>query len=158
MKTRFALLAALSLAAAGGSALAKDNMLLLPVDKALADTQTQAALQGTMVRFGAPATRDWTDANTVTTRSWSRYNDTRAQTVDGRPLYLSDEQACYVAFRYTVADLAAKARAKNGQSVVEVVSYYQNKENNMPDRFECHAGAASAIVTLRGRVAGPGGN
>lgn len=158
MKTRFALAAALSLAAACGSALAKDNMLLLSVDKAMADSATQAGLQGTVVRFGAPADRNWNDSNTVQTRSWARYNDTRAQTVDGRPAYLNDEQACYVAFRYTVADLAAKARAKSGQSVVEVVSYYQNKENNLPDRFECHAGAASAVVTLRGRVAGPGGN
>lgn len=159
MRTRPALVAALALAAACGTALARDP-LILPVDKVLAHPDTQQMLQGTVVRFGAPPAdqRSWNDGNTVQTRSWARPYNTRAQTSNGSPALMNAEETCNLALRYTLRDLAQKARERGGQSVVEIVSYYENRENNLPDRFECHPGAASSVVTLRGRVAGPGGN
>ena len=150
-------LAALALCA---SAQARDVKLLLPVAPVLAQPETQKALGGTLVRFGAPpaASRPVPAVGTlVNARSWARFTASRNQLPDGRIVRLTDEETCMLALRYTLGDLVATARDRGGQSVVDVVSNHENTEMNSATEYQCVAGSNSAIVTLRGRAAGPDG-
>jgi len=149
------ILVAATLAACASCALAADK-LLLPIAPVLAQPETQRALGGTPVQFGARTNAAMTGA-TVRARSWARPYDRNGvggtQLPDGRTVPMTAEQTCNLALRYTLGDLVQEARNRGGKAVVEIVSFTDDVEMNSETSFECVPGRASSTVTLRGRAA-----
>ena len=166
MRRRLALGAAAALLAGAAAGQPRPAVLVLPVAPVLAQPETQRALAGVTVRFGAPPAQSRAPAPPGTelrALSWARPTDNRgyggratALAMDGRPIRLSDAQTCQLALRYTLAELVEEARKRGAQSVVDVVSANNDVEMNSATSFECIPGNASSTVALRGRVGGAG--
>lgn len=65
----------------------------------------------------------------------------------------SDRRTCREAFRKALSELAARARAREGNAVINIVSNYGGKEMNSPTEYECHSGFTRSVVELKGRIA-----
>jgi hypothetical protein len=158
MKKKIVALAAFVLVAAL-PAQAREAKMVLPVGPVLRQAETQSALAGITVRFGAPEGQGRASQGTeVRARSWARPTDMRgfngrsSRLPDGRPGRLSELQTCQLALRYTLVELVQEARKKGAQSVVDIVSINDDVEMNSATEFECIPGMGSSTVTLRGRA------
>jgi hypothetical protein len=63
-----------------------------------------------------------------------------------------DEQACKWVMLTAITDLQARAKAQGATSVQNIESYYKKVVFTSQTEFECHAGAVTAGVALRGQL------
>jgi uncharacterized protein YbjQ (UPF0145 family) len=64
----------------------------------------------------------------------------------------SDKDACEWAFLSAMLSLRDRAVAEGGNAVVNIESYYKKKPFTSATEYECHAGAVTGGVALRGTV------
>jgi hypothetical protein len=64
-----------------------------------------------------------------------------------------DGEACDWALRSVLISFQENAKRNGANAVVDLVSYYKRREFADPAKFECHAGATVAGVTMKGRAA-----
>ncbi len=63
---------------------------------------------------------------------------------------LSDQRACHEAFLWTLVDLEKRALRAGANAVVNIVSFYRQKEMASITEFECHVGNVIVTVWRRG--------
>lgn len=141
MKFRFALL--LLLACAGGSAVARDTEVLLPLQDVTDDSYSRGQLDGS-VRFylegqSTPAVLD-TYGEAVSNRKTNAVNK-------------SDSEACRWVTLSALVALQEEAKGRGANAVIGIVSWYKRRTFADAEKVECHAGAIMAGVTLRGTYA-----
>ncbi|HEX7891825.1 MAG TPA: hypothetical protein VF522_20935 [Ramlibacter sp.] len=153
MRHPCSILAALSLAALAGSAAARNDKLLLPVEPALRSQGTRNLVASDIpLRFGKASAQglDLSGGSAVVHAVADPYGPFNPY---GRTARRGDEQVCVDAFRKALVDLQAKARAAGAVAVVGIVSNYNGVEMDSPVAYECHAGNSRAVVDLKGQFA-----
>jgi uncharacterized protein YbjQ (UPF0145 family) len=65
----------------------------------------------------------------------------------------SDEEACRWVALSALKALQSGAKSRGANAVVDIVSFYQEKEFKSTTNYECHAGAIMAGVALKGTYA-----
>jgi uncharacterized protein YbjQ (UPF0145 family) len=64
----------------------------------------------------------------------------------------TDEVACQWVMLSALIDLQARAKRVGADSIVGIESYYKKVPFSSDKEFECHAGAFTAGVALRGKM------
>lgn len=64
----------------------------------------------------------------------------------------SAENACDWVLRSALIQLQNAAKAKGGNAVTNIVSYYKSNETKSTTTYECHKGTAVAGVALKGNI------
>lgn len=134
-------------------AAAKDELVMVSVDKVLQHWNTPATLNGVAVRFGSPGA-SYAQGTEIRTHNWARpYHYSRLHNT-GFSRRLTNEETCQVALRFTLGNLAQEARRRGAGSVVDIVSLDgpNGKEGGSPTEVQCLATEASATVYLKGRA------
>jgi hypothetical protein len=140
-------------------AFARDTRLVLPIYPVMQQVATRDALgNDVQLRFANPTPADAAQSNTLQgqaliVQSYARPYSKTQRYGDGRPVMRSDEETCREAMRNTLVALVEAARAQGVRVVTQVQSFYEGNALSTPGAYECHAGAFSAEVHLRG-VAG----
>ena len=152
-KTIRILAGALVLAAAAGSAFARNDRLLLPIAPALQYQGPGPALQLAIpLQFGRDGATAGDGQLWVEGRGqavpYAVTSGAQGNTREFRP----DAEVCRDAFRKALAELQYRAQAAGAKAVVGIVSYYRRQEFNNKELYECHAGNSRAVVDLRGRL------
>jgi hypothetical protein len=62
----------------------------------------------------------------------------------------SEETACNSAFLSALADLQKRAKQRDANAIVNIVSYYKRAEMSSTTEYECHEGSGYMAVELRG--------
>ncbi|MDR0700908.1 MAG: hypothetical protein LBF61_00630 [Azoarcus sp.] len=65
----------------------------------------------------------------------------------------SDEAACEWALRSVLISFQDNAKKRGANAIIDLVSFYNQKEYTSPAQFECHAGAILAGVAMKGKAA-----
>ena len=63
-----------------------------------------------------------------------------------------EAEACNRAFVAALAQLQEKAQRADGNAVINIESYFKKSSYRSKDKYECHAGHAKTVVTLKGDV------
>ena len=149
----FRCLSVLALLAAAGSAFARNDQLMLPLEPAL--KQAQGSLrQDVELRFGKESAAG-ADAALGTLEAHGvgdPYGPTNTN-AGGARTKRSDEEACQSALRNALADLQAKAKARGASAVVGIIGNYHGIVYDSTTQYECHAGNTRSVVDLRGQFA-----
>lgn len=122
------------------SALAADQILIMPIAPALQSVDGRAKIDGDVKFFfgkNRPARVAHQYGNFVTN------NKVR---VFGR----STGEACNLVFLNALEDLQKRARSVGANAVVGVASYFRRREVVSDDSYECNLGAVVAGVALKG--------
>ena len=146
-------LLAAALLGAAGSAAARNDQMMLPLDAALKEAQSSlrpdiALRFGNESAAGADAALGTLEAHGV----GDLYGAINTNAGGSRPRR-TDVEVCQDAFRKAVADLQAKARARGATAVVGIVGNYHGIVYSSTSQYECHSGATRAVVDLRGQLA-----
>lgn len=121
---------------------ARDDKLMVSLQKAMATPEYQEQMKGSKVQFHFG-------------KGKGPQGDSLGMTVANRKtnaLNKSDEQACQWVFLSCMTALRAKAEKEGADAVVDIESYYKKESNPNDTAFECHAGTAVAGVALRGTL------
>jgi uncharacterized protein YbjQ (UPF0145 family) len=134
------LIAVLALSAAAADA--RDDKLMISLQKAMSTPAYQEQMKGSKIQFhfgkgGGPQGDSL--GTTVANRKTNALNK-------------SDEEACQWVFVSCMTALRAKAEKEGADAVVDIESYYKKQSNVSDTAFECHAGSAVAGVALRGTL------
>jgi hypothetical protein len=138
---RKALLIALPLVLAAAPH-ARDDKLMISLQKAMAAPEYQEQMKGSKVQFSFA-------------KGKGPQGDSLGMTVANRKtnaLNKTDEQACQWVFLSCMTALRAKAEKEGADAVVDIENYYRKESNPNDTAFECHAGTAVAGVALRGTL------
>lgn len=127
------------LAAAAGSAMASDRMLMLPIADAMAANDMKAKLAGP-VRFYFAGQQTPKVLEKLATDKTSLRTNAFAKT---------DVNACNWVFLSNMLSLQKRAEALGANAVVNITNNFKNVENPSPTEFECHAGGIMAGVALK---------
>ena len=145
------LLALCATLAAVPAAQARNESVLLPVDKAMAATRVHDTLGELPLRFGSASANglELLAPGDVLARGVGSMisDDPRARE------HLDDAQACQRAFEDAVSQIAQEARRAGAAAVVGLVSDFKDAVVDDPRNIDCHAGSVKAYVTLRGKFA-----
>jgi hypothetical protein len=143
-----AMLVATFLLAAGGTAVARNDQVLLPIDGAL------KAGSGIPVRFGS-ATKvsgdrviGMVDAHGVARPSGGTGNSSNGFKSERR----SDAEICQEALRMAVSQLQSGARAMGAAEVVGVMGSHIGSGLDSQTQYECRMGHTRGVVDLRGQA------
>lgn len=119
---------------------ARNEKLILPIERALADDGVEDKPSGSVKFFFGTQ-----NPGNVVAELGSYVANPRSDAM-GR----SDESACNRAFLWTLVALEKRARAIGANAVVKIVSYYNNAATPNVAEFECHVGHVIARVALKG--------
>ena len=142
MKSSAIVLATMAATLMCGIALARDTVLKLPIKGVMESADAKEKL-GTGVKFffGSQTTpKAEKTLGTFTSNKKTNFFDK------------SDEEACAWAFLSAMISLRDRAIAEGGNAVINIQSYYKKNEFTSATDFECHAGAVTGGVALRGTV------
>ena len=78
--------------------------------------------------------------------------DPYTKTSSGHNRPRDDETTCREAMRTALAELVQQARARGGNALVDISSFYDRTELRSNDVYECHAGMTRAVVELKAKV------
>ena len=142
MKPFAIVLAAVAATLMSGIALARDTQLKLPIKDAMENAAAKEKL-GTGVKFFfGPQTAPKAE------KSLGTFTSNKKTNFVGK----SDKEACEWAFLSAMISLRDRAIAEGGNAVINIQSYYKKNEFTSATEYECHAGAVTGGVTLRGTV------
>ena len=142
MKCFAIVLAAMAATLMSGIALARDTQLKLPIKDAMEDAAAKEKL-GTGVKFFfGPQTTPKAE------KSLGTFTSNKKTNFVGK----SDKEACEWAFLSAMISLRDRAIAEGGNAVINIQSYFKKNEFTSATEYECHAGAVTGGVTLRGTV------
>ena len=142
MKCLAIVLAAMAATLMSGIALARDTQLKLPIKDAMEDAAAKEKL-GTGVKFFfGPQTTPKAE------KSLGTFTSNKKTNFVGK----SDKEACEWAFLSAMISLRDRAIAEGGNAVINIQSYFKKNEFTSATEYECHAGAVTGGVTLRGTV------
>lgn len=137
-----------------GTAHARNDKLLLPIEQAMRTNGTRALVSDDVpLRFGKMSANG---AELMGGTSVHGVADPYGQIVNGytnQRRQLPDEVVCLNAFRKALVELQTKARAAGADAVVGIVSNYNGVEMDSPSAYECHIGHTRGVVDLRGQFA-----
>jgi hypothetical protein len=138
---RNAMIAGLVVLGLSSTAQARDTKLVLPIASVLSMPEAQGKiLPDVTFSFGAsPAPAGEARGEVVVNPKTNAANK-------------SDDAACRWVMLTALIDLQDRARKAGANAVVNVESYYKKVVFSSATEFECHAGAFSAGVTLRGQM------
>lgn len=123
-----------------GQAQARDTFYMLPYKDVLALPDAQQKLDPSIrMYFGDQVHPE------IVTRRGGFFTERKTNAVTK-----SDEGACRWVALSALLDLQERARQVGANAIVNIVSYYDKRENADSDRYECHAGNVVAGVTLKG--------
>jgi hypothetical protein len=130
----------LILAGQAPSASARNTILDLPVDAAMASPRASALRDVPVFMEGQdhPATGE----------SLGTFNSNRRTNAFGK----SDEDACIVAFLSAIIALQDRAKALGGTAVIDIKSITQHNDLSSATQYRCAAGGIIANVALTGTV------
>ena len=149
--SRCLLAAALLLAV--GSAAARNDRLLLPIEPAMRMSATRAMLAGDIaLRFGAASAQPG-EVGFVQVHSVADPFAGGNPATGGSRVRRADDAVCLDAFRKALVDLQQRARQQGGTAVVGIVSNYNNVVMDSREVYECHIGHSRGVVDLKGVVA-----
>jgi len=139
---RFRLATALALASCpvGATALARSDLIDIPVKTATAHDESSALLDVAYYMAGRSHPAIAKDLGVY--RSNKRTN----------AFTKSDEHSCSIAFMSAVIALQKRAQRLGGDAVVDIKSITQHKELESSTEFRCVVGNVVANVALSGRV------
>lgn len=132
---------AVLLALASGSAVARDEVLHLPINAAIE----------------SPAAKQYINADVKFFFGRQSYGKEeqgfREDTANHKVYSVSkgDEAACQQAFLEALGALAKKAQSFGANAVVDIRSYYRKETWVSDSEYECHAALAVAGVAMKGR-------
>jgi hypothetical protein len=146
---------ALLLLAASGAAVARNDQLILPIERAMSAEQSAYKISPDVrLKFGKDSAGEADPAQPVLNIEGSAnpflMNDLNN---GGRRTRMSDEAACIDAFRRAVVNLQQQARLHKSSYVVGIVSNYHGKETGSAGTYECRIGHTRSQVDLQGRPA-----
>jgi uncharacterized protein YbjQ (UPF0145 family) len=124
-----------------GVADARDTKHMLPIKDAMAANQAMETLGSDVKFFFGP------DAP-KSTQVLGTFVSNKKTNFVGK----TDKQACEWAFLSAMISLRDRAVAEGGNAVVNIESFYKKKKFTSATEYECHAGAVTGGVTLRGTV------
>lgn len=123
------------------AAQARDTKHMLPLADAMkTDAAKEQLTQGIKFYFGKQGPKF--------KKSLGTHTANRKTNAFGK----SDEQACEWVFLSSLVALRDRALADGGDAVINIHSYYKKSPMHSDTEFECHAGAFTAGVALRGTV------
>jgi len=122
------------------SALAADQILMMPIVPALESTEGRGKIDGD-VKFFFGKNRP-----VRISHQYGNFIANNKAHVFGR----STGEACNVAFLNALEDLQKRARSVGANAAVGVVSYFRRREVASDDSYECNLGAVVAGVALKG--------
>ena len=127
------------IAALAVSTYARDTTLILPINSALKKGYAKGVITKKIrLQFGKRGLRS----------GQRKYTANRKTNGVGK----SDREACEWAFLSSIRSLQDRARKRGKRSVTGIVSYYKKRTRSSSSKYECHAGAWSAGVALRGNI------
>ncbi|WP_043445726.1 hypothetical protein [Halotalea alkalilenta] len=122
------------------AAQARDTFYMLPFRDVLALPEAQSKLDPSIrLYFGNQLHPE------IITRRGGYYTDRKTNSV-----LKSDEGACRWVALSALINLQERARAVGANAVVNISSYYNQRENVDNENYECHAGNVVAGVALKG--------
>lgn len=126
-----------------GSAIARDDLLTLPLKDALESADAKAKLSGDIkFFFGAQKTpKVQTKLGTFTSNKKTNFANK------------SDAVGCQIAFLSAMIALQERARAEGGNAVINIRSYYKKQTFSSETEYQCGAGSFVGGVALQGDVA-----
>ncbi|ALM51238.1 hypothetical protein [Halomonas huangheensis] len=131
-----------SMAMMSSQAVARDTPYFMPIQEVLDSTDGKAGLD-TSIRlvFSPTSTAQPVEEHgpVVTNRKTNALNKT-------------DEEACRWVMLSALIALQDRAKEEGGNAVINIRSFYDQKEFESDTEYECHAGALMAGVSLRGDV------
>ncbi|WP_262927447.1 excinuclease ATPase subunit [Phytohalomonas tamaricis] len=123
-----------------GQAQARDTFYMMPYKDVLALPDAQQKLDPAIrMYFGDQVHPE------IQTRRGGYFTERKTNSVTK-----SDEGACRWVALSALIDLQERARQVGANAIVNIVSYYDKRENSDNNRYECHAGNVVAGVTLKG--------
>jgi uncharacterized protein YbjQ (UPF0145 family) len=132
-----------ALLALAPAAHARDTRLELPLQELVNSDEARAAGIDGSVRFylaGQKVAVSQRMGEDVANRKTNAFNK-------------SDREACRWVALSALKALQEKARQQGANAVVDIVSYYKKNEFRSTTNYECHAGAFTAGVALKGTYA-----
>lgn len=139
---RLRTLLAIALIAFAAPAAARDERILLDIDRALATAEGKDRFDDTIQFYYAdrryPQPLESFGIHTTQRRVFA-------------PVH-TDEEACQKAFIEALAALRDAVKAKGGNAVVDIKSIYKNREFRSETQYECRAGYVVTGVSLEGRL------
>jgi hypothetical protein len=144
---------AMALLGLAGSACARNDKLLLPIEPALKSPGTRQLLGADVqLRFGKASAVGLEALSTVQAHAVvSPYGPVNTN-AGGRTDRRSDPLVCLDAFRKAAMDLQQRARSVGGSGVTGIVSFYNGAEMDSTAVYECHIGHTRGVVTLKGQA------
>lgn len=125
-----------------GAAQARDTALKLPIKEAMETPAAKEKLTGE-VKFFFGSQQHPTPAST-----YGAYTANKKTNFANK----SDKEGCEWAFLSAMLSLQQRALAEGGNAVINIQSYYKKNEFSSETEYECHAGAFTGGVALRGTV------
>lgn len=132
---------ALLMALLSGSALARDDQQLFPLDDALAAKGTDKLDANIRMYFG-------NQNHPSVAKTLGEWKTNKKTNGFGK----SDKTACEWAFLSAVLELQERARKEGGDAVVGIKSNYKNVEHSSDTQYVCGSGALMSGVALKGTV------
>jgi uncharacterized protein YbjQ (UPF0145 family) len=124
-------------------ALARDNVLHLPLADVLAMPEAQGKLDGSVSFYLSGAAHP----SVVKTLG----DDVANKKTNG--LGKSDDKACRWAALAALLAFQESAKKQGANAVINLVSYYKRQTFESPTEYECHAGGVVVGVALKGDYA-----
>lgn len=143
---------AIALSLLSGSAFARNDKLLLPLQPALRAAQ-QFVGQDVQLRFGKASATGAEIMSVVEGQASVDPWENSFYAGSGGRSRRSDEDACADAFRKAALQLRQRAKGVGAGAVVGVVSNYNGEPLDSTELYECHAGMTRVVVQLKGQAA-----
>lgn len=135
-----AMTVALLLAATAGPAQARNTFLMQPLAEVMTQPEAQRRLDPSIRLYFADQQHP-----EIQTRRGGYFSSNKV-----RALLRSDAESCRVAALDSLLALQARARQVGADAVVNIVSYYEQRENPSSERYECRAGNVITEVAFKG--------
>lgn len=151
MKLSHSLMLSACAAAFALPAAAREDLVMVSVDKVLRHPTTQASLNGVSVSFGSPGA-SYAQGTELNATSYARHTAYNRLYDSGIVRRLTDEETCQLALRYTLSYMTSQAKRRGATSVTDIVSTFNGKEGGSPAEVQCLVTNASATTVLKGRA------
>ena len=122
---------------------ARDEHLMFPLDKAIAEGKAKGKIQDDIKLYFSG------QKHGEPTQKFGTFTSNRKTNAVGK----SDQEACNWAFLSTIMSLQERARKEGGNAVIDIKSVYKGTVKESATEFMCGAGSMMAGVALEGRIA-----